>query len=230
MSIQSSPYVSQPLPHCPSIYTNANISVQAFLILNVIITGIPLLCFAGFALTILLSSFTAALFGAIVVTFLTTTFAIFAASFLLLPTIFLTTLASSSLFFWGLAVHYIFVYLRSAGDDVNPQDNAIPSAEHNQSPSAVHSDDAMNDKVHDWSWGSVSWIPGTNVKSIDRPKVEAKDSAVGLDGHEEKPLHNFDAMASQAYNENDDMSSVAESIRSELALPGRSLDFLSQRS
>ncbi|KAE9992337.1 hypothetical protein EG327_009411 [Venturia inaequalis] len=261
--------------------------LAVFLFLNLALTGLPLLLFVAFALTIFVSSLIAALLGAILITLLITTFAIFAASLLLLPTVFLTTLAASSLYFWGLVAYYIFVHLQKRGatpsdntiqstndlpsddgewehaeddelgqsivstdvvatdnaipskdaassgdtaptdgaaptDDTNPSDNAIPSMDHDQSTPGVHSANAMNGKVHDWSGESVSFKTGTTVKPTDRPKVEAKDSAVGLDGIKEKPLQRFDAMASQDYDGGDvdpHMSSLADTIRSELASP-----------
>lgn len=232
--------------------------------LNVLLTGIPLLCFTGFAVTVFVSSLIAALFGAVIATLLITAFAIFTASLLLLPTIFLTTLGACSLYFWGLTAYYIFVYLQSAGSDTAIQstdavpsgndewedvehgecgdtipstgvfasDNATPSADaisaHDatQAMDVVLSDNAIEGEVQDWSAGGVTWTPRTDAKSIDRPKVEANDSAVGLEGLKEKSVQRPEAMASEFREESDvgpHMSSLAESIRSEIASTGQSV-------
>lgn len=205
-----------------------------------LLTGIPLLCFAGFTLTVFVSSLVTALLGAIVVTLCTTAFAIFAASLLLLPTVFFTTIGALFLYLWGLIAYYIFVYFQSS--DTAPSDNAFQTTDQDQSDNViqstnvdpsdnaiqstadVHSDNAIDGKVHNWSGGRLSWTSGPTTKAIDRPKVEAKDSAVGLEQLEDESVQRNGAMASEVHDESDvdpHLSSLTESIRSEIASPGR---------
>ncbi|TID15856.1 hypothetical protein E6O75_ATG08914 [Venturia nashicola] len=73
-------------------------------------------------------------------------------------------------------------------DDASPSDNAVPLADDNQSTYVVPSDKGrhtsdkgMDGNVDYSSEGSDGWRPGTDAKSLNRPKVEAKDSAVGLE-------------------------------------------------
>ncbi|KAI9688024.1 MAG: hypothetical protein M1820_010331 [Bogoriella megaspora] len=85
----------------------ANPKVAAFLATNFALTGIPLLAFAVFTITVLVFSLTAALFLGALVALTFTVFCVGVALIFLLPTVLLTTIGATFLFLWGLGGYYV---------------------------------------------------------------------------------------------------------------------------
>jgi hypothetical protein len=184
---------------------------KAFLLVNVALTGIPLLCFFGFALNVFIFSLITALLGAIVVALLFTAFMVFIASLFILPTIFFTTMSASFLFLWGLGGYYIFAYLQDTG--------------------VAPSDEVIDDKINTWTGGRFSWSTRGAKKastSKERPKAGEKDSAISLE--EEPILGKIEEVASDVENESDpeQIRELAMSIDSHETITSPTISLASQ--
>lgn len=91
---------------------------------NFALTGLPLIMFAVFTLTVFVFSLVAALLVALLVALLFTAFMVGVALLVILPTVFLTTMGASFLFLWGLGGYYILKWFNE-GQSPTPQGAAI---------------------------------------------------------------------------------------------------------
>ncbi|OJD38949.1 uncharacterized protein BKCO1_30006 [Diplodia corticola] len=102
-----------------------NPKLSAFLLTNFALTGLPLVMFAVFTLTVFVFSLVAALLVAVLVALLATAFMVGIALLVVLPTIFLTTMGASFLFLWGLGGYYIMKWFNQGGDGPAAKGTAI---------------------------------------------------------------------------------------------------------
>lgn len=141
--------------------------MQAFLLANVTLTGLPLLLFIVFSITVFIFSLVAALLIAVVAALLFTVFCIIVALVIVLPTIFITTLGATFLFLWGLGGYYILSWFNSA----NP---AKPG-------------EALGDKLNSLTGGRMDWL----MQSVRNPPDPVPTKVHGEGTSEEKePLVN----------------------------------------
>jgi hypothetical protein len=85
-------------------HTNEN---QAFLATHIVLTGVPILLFIAFSISIFVFSLITALLASILAAVFFTLFMVGVALLFLVPTLFLTTFTASFLFLWGLGGFYI---------------------------------------------------------------------------------------------------------------------------
>jgi len=102
-----------------------NPKLSAFLLTNFALTGLPLIMFIVFTVTVFVFSLVAALLIGILVALLFTAFMVGVALLVVLPTVFLTTMGASFLFLWGLGGYYIFKWFNKGGEGPLPEGSAI---------------------------------------------------------------------------------------------------------
>lgn len=85
-------------------------TIQAFLTTQIAFTGLPLLLFFAFSLTVFLFSLIAALLIGLIAALLFTVFMLGVALVVILPTVFLTTFAASFVYLWGLGGYYLMTW------------------------------------------------------------------------------------------------------------------------
>lgn len=88
---------------------------KAFLLTNVVLTGLPLLLFLTFSMSIFVSSLFVCLLLGLAAALLFTASCVGLALLLLVPTVFVTTITSFFIFIWGLAGYFIFKWLNGQG-------------------------------------------------------------------------------------------------------------------
>ncbi|KAL9091888.1 MAG: hypothetical protein Q9165_004640 [Trypethelium subeluteriae] len=94
--------------------------MMAFLATNVVLTGLPLIMFFLFTLTVFTFSLIAALLVGLLVALIFTAFAVGVALLVILPTVFLTTMGASFLFLWGLGGYYIVKWFNEGESPAKP--------------------------------------------------------------------------------------------------------------
>jgi len=92
-----------------------NPKLSAFLLSNIALTGLPLLMFAVFTVTVFVFSLVAALLIAVLVALLFTVFMVGVALIVVLPTVFITTMGASFIFLWGMGGYYILKWFGEPG-------------------------------------------------------------------------------------------------------------------
>jgi hypothetical protein len=117
----------------------ANPKLSAFLLSNIALTGLPLLMFIVFTITVFVFSFVAALLVGLLAAILFTAFAVGLALLLVLPTVFITTMGATFLFLWGLGGYYILKWFNEG-----------------QSPAAEGT--AMGDKINNLMGGRLDFL------------------------------------------------------------------------
>jgi hypothetical protein len=115
-TIQNSPYVQ---PHSTPSQPKVLTETQAFLLSNITLTGLPLLLFITFTITVFVFSLVAALLIALLVALLFTVFMVGVALLVVLPTVFMTTMAASFIFVWGMGGYYILKWFGEPGGAVD---------------------------------------------------------------------------------------------------------------
>lgn len=130
------------------------------------LTGLPLLLFIVFSITVFVFSLVAALLIALIAALLFTVFCIVVALFVVLPTIFITTLGATFLFLWGLGGYYILSWFSS----INP---AKPG-------------EALGDKLNSLTGGRMDWLM-QNVRNPPDPAPTKVHGEKGT-GEEKEPL------------------------------------------
>jgi hypothetical protein len=116
LTIQNSLFVN---PHSTSSQPKELIKLQAFLLSNITLTGLPLLLFITFTITVFVFSLVAALLIALLVALLFTVFMVGVALLVVLPTVFMTTMAASFIFVWGMGGYYILKWFGEPGGAVD---------------------------------------------------------------------------------------------------------------
>ncbi|KAK5009595.1 hypothetical protein BJ546DRAFT_1076354 [Cryomyces antarcticus] len=101
-----------------------NPKLSAFLLTNFALTGFPLVMFVVFTLTVFVFCLVAALLVGVLAALLFTAFAVGVALLVILPTVFLTTMAASFIFLWGLGGYYIVKWFNK-GDGAAADGGAI---------------------------------------------------------------------------------------------------------
>lgn len=84
-----------------------NPKLAAFLAIQIILTGFPLLLFITFSVTVFLFSLITALLIGVLAAVLFTVFMVGVALLVIIPTVFLTTFTATFIFLWGLGGYYI---------------------------------------------------------------------------------------------------------------------------
>ncbi|KAF2868437.1 hypothetical protein BDV95DRAFT_609918 [Massariosphaeria phaeospora] len=116
-----------------------NPKLAAFLTTQIVITGLPLVLFFTFSLTVFVFSLIAALLIGLVAALLFTVAMVGVALLVVLPTIFLTTFAACFIFLWGLGGYYILKWINE-GDMPAPDGTGI------------------GDKLNSLTGGRMSWL------------------------------------------------------------------------
>ncbi|PSN70934.1 hypothetical protein BS50DRAFT_545917 [Corynespora cassiicola Philippines] len=132
-----------------------NPKLAAFLTTQIALTGLPLLLFAAFSVTVFLFSLIAALLVGVVAALLFTVFMLGVALVVVLPTVFLTTFAASFIYLWGLGGYYILKWFNE-GEAPAPQGSAI------------------GDKLNSLTGGRMSWL-------VDGARKKQDDARTGVD-------------------------------------------------
>jgi hypothetical protein len=126
-----------------------NPKLAAFLTTQIALTGLPLLLFATFSLTVFLFSLIAALLVGLIAALLFTVAMVGVALIIVLPTIFLTTFAASFIFLWGLGGYYLLKWFNE-GDAPAPDGTGI------------------GDKLNSLTGGRMGWlVSGAKEKQED---------------------------------------------------------------
>lgn len=112
-----------------SHFTSCNYSIlmrtpQAFLLSNIALTGLPLIMFGVFTITVFVFSLVAALLIGVLTALLFTVFMVGVALLVVLPTVFITTMGATFLFLWGLGGYYILKWFNE-GESPAPEGSAI---------------------------------------------------------------------------------------------------------
>lgn len=150
--IQNLPYVT-PGTHLPLLYNHGQslIQFQAFLTAQIALTGLPILLFITFGITVFLFALIAALLIALVAALLFTVLMVGVALVVVLPTIFLTTFTATFVFLWGLGGYYILKWFNDGG---------VPAPDGK----------AIGDKLNSLTGGRMGWLmDGTRKKAEDSP-------------------------------------------------------------
>lgn len=132
-----------------------NPKLAAFLTAQIAFTGIPLLLFFTFSLTVFLFSLIAALLIGVVAALLFTVLMLGVALIVVLPTVFLTTFAASFIFLWGLGGYYLMTWFNE-GDVPAPQGSAI------------------GDKFNNLTGGRMGWL-------VEGARKKQDDKSTGVD-------------------------------------------------
>jgi ABC-type multidrug transport system fused ATPase/permease subunit len=109
----STPEQREALTDKAQTFINAHPKLSAFIGLNLLFTGIPLLFFILFSITTLVLSIVVALVVALFVAVTFTLFSVGVALFILLPVVFVATTSACFLFFWGLVGFFILRWATS---------------------------------------------------------------------------------------------------------------------
>ncbi|KAF2181664.1 hypothetical protein K469DRAFT_740615 [Zopfia rhizophila CBS 207.26] len=125
-----------------------NPKLSAFLLTQIALTGLPLLLFLTFTLTVFVFSLIAALLIGLLAALLFTAFMIGVALLVILPTVFITTFAGSFLFLWGLGGYYILKWF-------NEGEVPAPKGE------------AIGDKINNLTGGRLSFLMDGARKKVD---------------------------------------------------------------
>ncbi|KAF2652335.1 hypothetical protein K491DRAFT_663898 [Lophiostoma macrostomum CBS 122681] len=126
-----------------------NPKLAAFLTTQIAFSGIPLVLFITFSITVFLFSLIAAVLVAVLVAVLFTIFIVGLALLIALPTLFFTSFSATFVFLWGLGGYYI---LKWANDGEAP----APDGK------------AIGDKLNDMTGGRMSWLTnGSRKKQED---------------------------------------------------------------
>jgi Promethin len=88
---------------------------KAFLLINIALSSGPLLLFISFTIAALLFSLIAALLISLVTALLFIVCMLLVALFVVLPTVFLTTMAATFVFLWGLGGFFVISWLNRTG-------------------------------------------------------------------------------------------------------------------
>jgi len=102
----------------------SNPKLSAFLLSNIALTGLPLIMFGVFTITVFVFSLVAALLVGVLAALLFTVFMVGVALLVILPTVFLTTMGATFLFLWGLGGYYILKWFNE-GESPAPKGSAI---------------------------------------------------------------------------------------------------------
>ncbi|KAF9734128.1 hypothetical protein PMIN01_08471 [Paraphaeosphaeria minitans] len=92
--------------------------LHVFLATHVVLTGVPILLFTLFTLSIFVFSLVTALLASILAAVFFTFFMVSVALLFLVPTLFLATFTASFLFLWGLAGWYVVKWFTQGADSV----------------------------------------------------------------------------------------------------------------
>lgn len=102
----------------------SNPKLSAFFLSNIALTGLPLIMFGVFTITVFVFSLVAALLVGVLAALLFTVFMVGVALLVVLPTVFITTMGATFLFLWGLGGYYIFKWFNE-GESPAPEGSAI---------------------------------------------------------------------------------------------------------
>jgi len=102
----------------------SNPKLSAFLLSNIALTGLPLIMFGVFTITVFVFSLVAALLIGVLTALLFTVFMVGVALLVVLPTVFITTMGATFLFLWGLGGYYILKWFNE-GESPAPEGSAI---------------------------------------------------------------------------------------------------------
>ncbi|KAF1957357.1 hypothetical protein CC80DRAFT_443514 [Byssothecium circinans] len=116
-----------------------NPKLAGFLTAQIAFTGIPLLLFLTFSVTVFLFSLMAALLIGLVAALLFTVFMVGIALIVVLPTVFLTTFGATFVFLWGLGGYYLLKWIN---------DGKFPAPKGS----------AVGDKINDFTGGRIGWL------------------------------------------------------------------------
>lgn len=144
-----------------------NPKLAAFLLCQFALTGFPLVMFIVFTITVFVFSLVAALLIGILVALGFTVLMVGTALLVVLPTVFLTTMAATFIFLWGLGGYYLLKYFNKG------ESPAAPGA-------------AIGDKINSLTGGRMSFLMdtarGNEAKAAGEAKKEdEKDSAHSKD-------------------------------------------------
>jgi len=117
----------------------SNPKLAGFLLTNIALTGLPLLMFIIFTITVFVSSLLTALLVGLLAALLFTVFMVGIALLVILPTVFMTTMAAIFLFLWGLGGYYIVIWF-------------------NEDSSPAPEGDAIGDKLNNLSAGRMGFL------------------------------------------------------------------------
>lgn len=138
-----------------------NPKLSAFLLCQIALTGFPLAMFIVFTVTVFVFSLIAALLIGILVALVFTVFMVFTALLVVLPITFLTTMAASFVFLWGLGGYYLLKWFNKG-----------------ESPAA--SGNAIGDKINNLTGGRMSFL-------MDSVRGSQKEADMKEDDVDEKP-------------------------------------------
>ncbi|KAF2095233.1 hypothetical protein NA57DRAFT_79722 [Rhizodiscina lignyota] len=88
---------------------------EAFLLVNLLMTGLPILFFAIFSISVLVFSLTFCFLAGLTIALLWTGLLVGIALLILLPTMFVTSVFASFIFFWGFVGYIILKWLTDSG-------------------------------------------------------------------------------------------------------------------
>jgi len=135
----------------------SNPKLSAFLLTNFALTGLPLIMFVVFSITVFIFSLVAALLIALLAALLFTAFMVGTALLIVLPTVFLTTMAATFLFLWGLGGYYILKWF-------------------NEGESPASEGLAIGDKLNSLTGGRIGFLMDGARKQQEKGKDERKAS------------------------------------------------------
>jgi Promethin len=130
-----------------------------------VLSGPPLLLFAVFTITVFIVSLVSALLIGVIAALLFTVFMVLVALFVVLPTVFLTTMGATFIFLWGIGGYYIFKWFNDG-----------------TSPAAVGN--AVGDKLNTLTGGKLGWLMESARGKVESAGVEVP----GKDSLEHVPL------------------------------------------
>ncbi|KAF2738563.1 hypothetical protein EJ04DRAFT_412966, partial [Polyplosphaeria fusca] len=131
-----------------------NPKLAVFLTTQIALTGLPILLFLTFSVTVFLFSLIAALLIGLIAAVLFTAFMVGVALLVLLPTVFLTTFGATFIFLWGLGGYYILKWFND-GEAPAPEGFAI------------------GDKLNNLTGGRMGWLMDGSRKTIEDKKTGA---------------------------------------------------------
>lgn len=134
--------------------------LSAFLLCQFALTGFPLFMFVVFTITVFVFSLVAALLIGVLVALLFTVFMVGTALFVVLPVTFLTTMAATFVFLWGLGGYYLLKRFNK-GDS-----SAAPGM-------------AIGDKLNDLTGGRIGFL-------MDSARANEGNPSSGSDKADEK--------------------------------------------
>jgi hypothetical protein len=120
------------------------------------LTGLPLLLFFTFTITVFLLALLVALILGLLAAVLFTVVMVLCALVIVLPTVFLTTFAATFLFLWGLGGYYILQWFNEGNMPAEPGT-------------------AVGDKLNNWTGGRMGWL-------MDGSRKKQTEKAMGLGG------------------------------------------------